>query len=240
MTTADAAGFRGREGLGRMHPLDLPAVVAPARRAYLVGLLLHQASSPRVLVGLCALLMAVSNNPITPLVGPWVTLALVLYVARRFDSDAWAYIPRREQDTSRPEPAPWLEVGVVAQVAVLVGGLGTYLAVAGGRPETQGASAVAGLAAVLAVRELVLLVRRPRQAAQGPLRSVVVAAARVASLVVCVVAVVVALQRADRPPFDAWELAAGGIALLTALAVWRLLSLMPERVSCMPQRAGQF
>lgn len=236
MTAADAADFRRRDGLGRMHPLDLPPIVAPARRAYLVGLLLQQVSSPRVLVALSALLMAVSNNPVTPLVGPWLTLALVLYVARRFDSDAWAYIPRREQDTARPAPAPWLEIGVIAQVVVLAAGLATYLAAAQARPEAMGASVVAGLAAVLGVRELVLLMRRSGADAHGALRWFVVTAARAASLVVCIVGVVGALQRADRAPFDAWELAAGGIALLTALGVWRLLSLMPERVRCTPQR----
>lgn len=240
MTTADAAGSRRRDGLGRMHPLDLPPIIAPARRNYLLGLLLQEASSPRVLVGLCALLMIVSNNPITPLIGPWLCLTLVCYFARRLDSDAWAYIPRREQDTQRPAPSPWVETGALAQLAVLACGVSAYLAAARAEPEVQGGSIVAGLAAMLGVRELVLLMKRPEPRAQGSaLRTFIVSAAAILSLITCLFAVIASLPQPDLPAFDAWGLAAGGLTLVTAVAVWQLLRLMPERVRCLPELSNE-
>ena len=57
-----------------------------------------------LLLALALCLWAVSDNPVSPLVGPLVGLTATAYVERRFRYDAWSHIPRRRQDLVRSDP----------------------------------------------------------------------------------------------------------------------------------------
>lgn len=238
MTTAGATDpRRGRSRRPRLHPLDLPREIAPARRWYLTGLALQQVASPRVLVGTCFLLMAVSDNPVTPLLGPWVGLALVCYVERRCFSDAWAYIPRREQDAGRPAPSLWVGFGALAQTSVLICGVTVYLVMTSGAARFPGGPVAIGLAVALAVREFAISVSSPEpDAGGGGPRTAALSVAGLIAFATCLAGAVVPAAHALAAPFDPWQFAIGLLTPITAAAVWRMLRRIPERVRCLPFR----
>jgi hypothetical protein len=101
-----------------VHPLDL----AEARRPFLVSWWLTVPAMPSVVFFLAALLWSVSNNYVTPILVP-LLIAIGSGVLSSFlGKEAWAHIPRRRHDSSRPLPA-WSVLRAVISTASLLAGL---------------------------------------------------------------------------------------------------------------------
>lgn len=208
-----------------LHPLEIPR----ARLFFLGAAILGVLTSPSVIVAMMLGLWAVSNNPVTPIVGAVLGFIAMAYVERRYRSDAWAYIPRRRQDRGRDEPDLWAAVGQSVEVVLLV--VGTALVTLSGRPEI--ASLAVG--ALLALIGVVIVTVAWDLRAPSDRRILAVSAPIEISFAVITVTVsavgVILLAGEDHAGTEA-ALAA---AVTVAVAAIRLLfRLIPLRVSCLP------
>jgi hypothetical protein len=102
-----------------VHPTDLPEGRRHYRRAWVMSLV----GSAQCLFLLGAFVWAVSDNLVAPALA-LVSTGVVAEAVRRFElREAWAFIPRRRQDTARPDPLRWCAVRAGVLAASLVGGV---------------------------------------------------------------------------------------------------------------------
>lgn len=216
-----------------LHPLD----VADARRDYAIAAALRLLSSPVTLVAAMLMLWVVSDNAVSPVVGPLLGLTITAYVERRFSSDAWAYIPRRRQDTGRDEPTAWVGLARIAQLAALVAALGAYVPSVGvlavpTRVASPAAGAMLGLMVITAAT-LTWDHAAPRDrriaAASSPVSDTF--GALVLTALICGL-----IGVSGRAGLDAGGAAVGAAVVLLAATGWLLFRLIPLRVRCLPER----
>lgn len=209
----------------RLHPLEIPR----ARHFFLGAAILGVLTSPNVIVAMMLGLWAVSNNPVTPVVGAVLGLIAMAYVERRYRSDAWAYIPRRRQDRGRDEPDLWAAVGQSVEVVLLV--VGTSLVALSGRPEIS-SFAVGALLALIGV--VIVTVAWDLRAPSD--RRILAVSAPVemsfAAITVTVAAVGVILLAGEN--FSGTEAALAATITVVVAAIRLLFRLIPLRVSCLP------
>lgn len=86
-----------------VHPLDLPQARKPFATAWWLSVL----TTPTVFFGMAAVLWAISNNYVTPIVVPIIVVVAAVFARKYYLSEAWAYIPRKRQDHSRRMPTSW-------------------------------------------------------------------------------------------------------------------------------------
>jgi hypothetical protein len=214
-----------------LHPLD----IEQARGYYLVAMLLRFFVSPTVLLSAMLLLWTVSNNALTPVVGPIIGLTLVAYVERRFRTDAWAYIPRRRQDLGRDEPIGLALLVRSVEVAFLAGTVTSFVSSVGVRPvPTRVASIALGLLLgliLIAVAALLWDRSAPRDHRFAPAPTPVGTLATTSTLIVVTLG---SVTLARRITVDMPETLIGFAILAGATTLWLLLRLIPARVRCLP------
>jgi hypothetical protein len=207
------------------HPIEIPR----ARRFFVGAVVLGTLTSPSVIVAMMLVLWAVSNNPVTPVVGAILGLLAMAYVERRYRSDAWAYIARRRQDRGRDEPGAWSLAAFAVEVACLI--VGTSLVVLSGRADVA-SLAVGALLGLIAV--VVLTVAWDLRAPSD--RRILYASPSVeiafAAIAVAVAAVGVILLAGE--DFVGIEAVAGATAAIAVAVIGLLFRLIPLRVSCLP------
>lgn len=207
------------------HPLEVPR----ARLFFLGAAILGVLTSPAVIVAMMLGLWAVSNNPVTPVIGAALGLLAMAYVERRYRSDAWAHIPRRRQDRGRNEPDRWASIELSVEVGLLAAGV--WLVVASHRPEINSLAvgALLGLIAVVVVT-VAWDLRAPTD------RRILSVSAPVeisfAALAVAVAAIGVILLAGE--DFVGADAAIGAAATVAVAAIRLLFRLIPLRVSCLP------
>ncbi|MET3934459.1 hypothetical protein [Arthrobacter sp. OAP107] len=81
----------------KVHPLDLPE----ARKEYLAGWWLGVVATPQLFIALAAVLLSISNNVVTPVLAPLITVGITGFVGRQFIRRSWDFVPRKRQDTNR-------------------------------------------------------------------------------------------------------------------------------------------
>lgn len=208
-----------------LHPLEIPR----ARLFFLGAAVLGVLTSPSAIVAMMLGLWAVSNNPVTPVIGAVLGLIAMAYVERRYRSDAWAYIPRRRQDRGRDEPDLWVAVGLSVEAILLV--VGTSLVALSGRPEIASLAVGALLAIIGAVIVTVAWdLRAPSD------RRILAASPPVeisfAAITVTIAAVGVILLAGE--DFVGTEAALAAAITVVVAAIGLLFRLIPLRVSCLP------
>jgi|GEM_PF-2007518 len=102
-----------------VHPLDLDDARKPFAASWWLSIL----AMPTVVFFFAALLWTVSNNYVTPIVVPVVTAVCMGLLAAHLRKEAWAYIPRKRQDSQRRLPARWSLTRSAISTASLLGGL---------------------------------------------------------------------------------------------------------------------
>ncbi|MCR2783523.1 MULTISPECIES: hypothetical protein [unclassified Microbacterium] len=115
MSHISEPGQLGHRSGPLQHPLDIPA----ARRSYMAATVLDWLCSPLMLCSAVLTLLATSNNTVTPLLSSAVTLGLIALLERHHRTEAWAHIPRKRQDSPRPDAVSVAAAGAAAQVALL-------------------------------------------------------------------------------------------------------------------------
>lgn len=213
-----------------VHPLDL----VEARKPFVVSWWLSQLSTPTVLFLLAAVLWTVSNNYITPVLIPVGIGVGATYLARILAREAWAYVPRRRQDTSRPVPRIWSVLGAaISTVALLVGlvllafwiiGNGVGISVVGYILGT-GAGIVLLIAAGLVWT--LLVPGRPSASLGGPLAQ---CARLVAVLGAVVIGYLLITTRYDMATLSLSDVLTGAIVIVVIQVVWWLFALRKSAV----------
>jgi hypothetical protein len=102
-----------------VHPLDLSA----ARRLFVASWWLTVLVMPTVVFFFVALLWSVSNNYVTPIVVPIALAVCAGLLSTYLRKEAWAYIPRKRQDSQRRVPPRWSVMRWVISTASLLAGL---------------------------------------------------------------------------------------------------------------------
>ncbi len=203
-----------------VHPLDLPQ----ARQPFLASWWLSLLAGPPIVFALAALLWVVSNNYVTPVLVPLGTGIAAAFASAFAAREAWAYIPRRRQDTDRRLPGRWSVLGTVLPSAGLLVGL--LLVVFWMRThEVSGpvAAYTIGSGAMIAVLMLLTVITRLIAGRPRPTASTVTAD------LLCWAAVTVALVygyhtfTAFGPDHLRWQDMAGGAVVILAIQVfWTL------------------
>lgn len=206
-----------------------------ARRYYLAASLLHVLSSPSAFVAMVLVLVSVSNNSLTPVIGSFVSVVVTAYVERRFRADAWAHIPRRHQDTGRDEPTRVAVLGACTEIGLLLFATMSFLTAASTRPLATG-SASLGMGALLGlflVTATVLL--WDSRAARGwhisYASSSVAIVFGTGALTASACAMLLILDRAD---FDPGQTLPGVVMVILSTALSLLMRLVPQKVRCSP------
>lgn len=221
----------GPDSGSRLHPLD----VREARPAYAAAALLRLLTSPVVLVAAMLVLWAVSDNPVSPVLGPVLGLTVTAYVERRFRFDAWARIPRRRQDLGRDEPDGWASGARVVELAALVAALLLYVPRVGALAGPTAVAAVAQGAMLALMFTTVATMAWDRTAPRD--RRITGASSTVTTPfgVLVLTALVWGLVGvAGRVQTDAGGVAVGAAVVITAATGWLLLRLIPRRARCVP------
>lgn len=220
-------------GPALVHPLDVPG----ARRAYLAATLLALLSSPVLLVAGMFLLWSVSDNPVTPVLAPAWTLILASLAERRYRADAWAHIPRRNQDSARNDPAVVAVAAAGIPPVCLAAAAWAFLLATETHPAAAAAAHWgAGAAAALAVVLLATMAwDRTASAAYRISRcpQTLTTAADTGTLLI--LAAVFGVL-AGKAPLEIPALALGGGVVLAVSAVWGIFQLVPGRIPCLPSR----
>lgn len=102
-----------------VHPLDL----VEAKKPFVASWWLSVLAMPTVVFFLAALLWSVSNNYVTPIVVPLIIATCSGLLANFLRKEAWAYIPRKRQDSLRSLPTSWSVLKAVISTASLLAGL---------------------------------------------------------------------------------------------------------------------
>ncbi|GAA1827517.1 hypothetical protein [Agromyces salentinus] len=215
------------------HPLDLRA----ARPVYRWAAALRALTSPAVSLAAIMLLWVVSDNLVTPVVGPVLGVSTIAYVERRCRADAWAHVARGRQDAGRDDPAAWSAAAVAFEVLVFAGACAVFVPKVG---VEAGPTAVAPIAAGMAVGLLVCSLaastwdrRAPRERRVDNASHGVVQIRQAGILVVSGTAVAMLSERAVlMPP----AVALGAALALAVGAIGLLARLIPSRVRCLPER----
>ncbi|WP_454295119.1 hypothetical protein [Salana multivorans] len=214
-----------------LHPLD----IREARGYYLAATLLRLFVSPTVLVASVLLLWVVSNNSVTPVLGPSIGLTLIAYVERKYRSDAWSYIPRRQQDVGRDEPASLALLARGVEVAVLAVATASFVSSVGIRlVPTRVTSIAVGIMLGLALIVVATLLwdrSAPRDHRFSLAPSLVgnVAAGSILLVVAWGTANLMGRVALDMPTTLIGFAVVGSVTTL-----WLLLRLIPVRVRCLP------
>ncbi|MCK6066544.1 MULTISPECIES: hypothetical protein [Microbacterium] len=182
-------------------------------------------------------LLSISDNVVSPVLGPLIGLTICAYVERGWRTDAWAHIPRRHQDSGRDEPGLWSASGKFVQLAALAGGSASYVGALGVRDvATQAGPAVVGALTALALAELGALTwdrlaPRDRRVDGAP---PLIGAAFTAGVILIVS--IGAVSILARSPWDqtAFLAAAGGLVAYGLVIL--LMRLIPKGVRCLPEK----
>ena len=102
-----------------VHPLDL----VDARRPFVVSWWGSLLAMPTVVFFLAAVLWGLSNNYVTPIVVPIALAVGARLLAAHLRREAWAYIPRKRQDSTQRVPMRWSIIRSVVSTAALLAGL---------------------------------------------------------------------------------------------------------------------
>lgn len=214
-----------------LHPLD----IKEARSYYLVATLLRAFVSPAVLTALMLCLWAVSNNPVTPVLGPVVAVTLIAYVERKFRTDAWAYVPRRRQDAGRDEPVALASLARGVEVALLAGAMVGFVSSLGVRavPTQVGSIAlgvVVGLALIVVGTWLWdRSAPRDHRFALSPIVVGDLSGALTLAILALGASAILGRTAIHLPE------ALGGFALIVSTTtLWLLLRLIPVHIRCLP------
>jgi len=105
------------------HPLVHPLDLADSRKPFIASWWLSVLTMPTVVFFFAALLWTVSNNYVTPIVVPIATAICSALLAAYLRKEAWAYIPRKRQDSQRRLPVRWLLTRSAVSTASLLAGL---------------------------------------------------------------------------------------------------------------------
>lgn len=214
-----------------LHPLD----IEEARSYYLAATLLRVFVSPSVLTATMLLLWAVSNNPVTPILGPVVGITLIAYVERKFRTDAWAYVPRRRQDAGRDEPVALASLARGVELAFLAGAMVGFVSSLGVRavPTQVGSIAlgvVVGLALIVVGTWLWdRSAPRDHRFALAPM-----AVGDLSGVLTLAILALGASAIFGRTAIHLPEALAGFALIVGTTTLWLLLRLIPVRVRCLP------
>lgn len=227
---------RGREAADRLlHPLDIPREIAPARVYYLTAMAMRMLASPAVLCAAVLLLLMISNNVWTPFIGPVVALSLVCYTEQRFRADAWAYIPRREQDLTRPDPAQWMRLALVGQTLLVGAATWVFIASSGNDLLPTARVLAIGVLGGLILAEIAGLAEiRYRSEHRGMPGS----SMRSRAMQMVAIIGIAGLGVAHLAPWqneDTWMVGAAALVPVLAAVAWWLLRRIPEHVRCLPE-----
>lgn len=227
---------RGRETADRLlHPLDIPREIAPARVYYLTAMAMRMLASPAVLTAAVLLLLTISNNVWTPIIGPVVALSLVCYTEQRFRADAWAYIARREQDLTRPDPAPWTRLAILAQALLLGAAIWVFVAHSGGDPLSAARVLATGVLGGLILVEVAGLVEMGYRPGRRGMPGSSMASRAIQTVAIIVIAGLGAARLAPWQSEDTWAVGAGALIPVLAVVAWWMLRRIPEHVRCLPE-----
>ncbi|WP_188043286.1 hypothetical protein [Changpingibacter yushuensis] len=217
-----------------LHPLDIPREIAPARAYFCTAMAMRMLASPAVLTAAVLVLLTVSNNVWTPIIGPAVALSLVCYTEQRFRADAWAYIARREQDPTRHDPARWTHRSLLAQILLV--GAATWLFIArsdNDLPPTARVLAIGVLGGLILVEVAELAEMRYRPGHRGVsgafLRSHAIQKVAIIGIAGFGVTLLAPWQSENL-----WKAGAGVLVPVLAAVAWWLLRRIPEHVRCLP------
>lgn len=209
----------------RIHPSDLPE----ARVAFLLASVLRIVASPLILVALALALWLLSDNVVTPLVGPLVGLTTVAYVEQRFRADAWAHIPRSRQATAAPIPRSWRIAARCGEFAAIsTASLTFVMQIPYGSiaPDTASLAAGAILGGLLASLLLPPWESSGRRYSRGD---------TISMLPVVVVLVVALAGLAGQTTLDVALAAVATGVVIAATVVWTLMRLIPRHLRCVPR-----
>lgn len=139
---------------GRLvHPMEVPE----ARGAYRTALALSLMGSAEVLVLIAAVAWAATDSYVAPTLALLSTGVIAELARRHHHTEAWAYIPRRRQDATRPDPWRWellraltLPGSFVAGVVIVLVNMAELGVDAGVKAWSIGSAAGLGVALVLA------------------------------------------------------------------------------------------
>ncbi len=212
-----------------------PTEIGDARRYYLAASSLRVLSSPPVFVAMMLVLLSVSNNSFTPVIGPFLGMAFTAYVERRFRADAWAHIPRGHQDAGRDEPTMWAVIAAFTEIGVLLFATITFLTAASTRalataPSSLGSGALLGLMFVTATT-LLWDSRAPRDRRISYASSTVAIMFGTGALMTSACTVLLMFDRVD---FDLGQAMSGVVIVVFSTALCLLMRLVPHRVRCSP------
>lgn len=196
-----------------VHPLDL----AEARGSYRTAWLLSLVGSAEFLVLLAALAWAATAGYFAP-VAAVVGTGLVAEVARRHHlSQAWAHVPRRRQDTDRPDPWGWEVVRALTMPLSMVAGVVLGLATMSHQRLDEGVRAWSVGAALGLGAALVLA----RAASWWSHRTAAAGVAAVCALVTVLAGAVAAWAGGWAPAgADPLTVVLGALVLLAAYGAW--------------------
>ncbi len=100
-----------------VHPLDLPG----ARKEFLLGWWLGVFATPQVYTALLAVLWAVSNNYVTPVLVPLVLVVIAGWISVKLTGGAWDYIPRKRHDKDRRMTGMTIAASLITSLALFAG-----------------------------------------------------------------------------------------------------------------------
>jgi hypothetical protein len=151
-----------------VHPLD----IWEARKAFAVWWWLTWLVHPTVFLALFAALWHLNRTFVIPLLAPTTVLACAVLARAYYAREAWAFIPRKRQDVTRPLPAAWVLFGSLLH-ALLLGAVllwGVWWLMDTDLPSGVAAYAV-GTGLAVAVLMLVAFLRKIVSVARGFERS---------------------------------------------------------------------
>ncbi|WP_312180178.1 hypothetical protein [Arthrobacter sp.] len=210
-----------------VHPLDQ----ADARRPFLYSLWLREAASPQLFFLLAAVLWSVSNNFVTPIVGPLSVAVIAGLGARKTERDAWSYIPRRRQDLARTLPTAWIVSTAAFRAAALFAGLLIICVRFSGSGLPAGVAAWsvgAGAAVVLLMAMELLWHLRASRLSGEPARDFWPQAFSLAAVLGALL-FATAVLRADGAPWRPADLLAGAAVMVGVQLLWWLSQGLPHR-----------
>ena len=214
-----------------LHPVD----VQGGRRPYAISVCLRVAASPHIFVALVLVLCTVSNNIVTPLLGPFVGLLVCAYVERRYRADAWANIARRSQDVTRDEPRMWAAMARTAQASALATAIVVFVVHPGAEAFTPAAGSLVsgvlmGLAAGAVATATWDRVAPPAWRVEPTSPAVAIPAVGV-TLLLSAMATTALLSRA---PWDQSAFFAGAAICVSFTAAALSLRAIPAKIRCAP------
>lgn len=216
--------------------LQHPADVTAARAPYAVAVALRTVSSPHSFVALSLALFTISDNVVTPLVGPFLGLLICAYVERGFRADAWAFIPRRRQDATRPEPWTWWALARGAECAALVAASVVFASFAGTSPIVTDASATAvGMLSALALCTIAVFTWDRLAPRRWRTENAPIGLAACFALATATTSALTVIALLPRAPWTQTGFLVGAAACVLFAASTLAMRLIPGRIRCLPE-----